>query len=105
MTETMVVSKSAIGNAIFATDFLSLDISFSLADDLNASADGINDEGVKNIFIAKGRAQDNPVILHISDMDMLSQIVYTNSISELEYRLMEAFWPGPFTIILNKKKS
>lgn len=65
-------------------------------------ANALNDEAVKKIFIAKGRAQDNPLILHISDMDMLNQIV--ESISEIEYRLMDTFWPGPFTIVLNKKK-
>lgn len=64
-------------------------------------ANGLNDEAVKKIFVAKGREQDNPLILHISDMDMLPQIV--ENISELEYRLMDAFWPGPFTIVLNKK--
>ena len=68
-------------------------------------ANALNDEAVKKIFIAKGRAQDNPLILHISDMDMLSQIVDTDNISELEYRLMDAFWPGPFTIILNKNNN
>ena len=65
-------------------------------------ANALNDEAVKKIFVAKGRAQDNPLILHISDMDMLNQIA--ENISEIEYRLMDAFWPGPFTIILNKKK-
>lgn len=64
-------------------------------------ANALNDDAVKKIFIAKGRAQDNPLILHISDMEMLSQIA--DNISELEYNLMDAFWPGPFTIILNKK--
>ena len=52
-------------------------------------ANGLNDEAVKKIFIAKGRKQDNPLILHISDMDMLPQIA--ENISELEYRLMDAF--------------
>lgn len=64
-------------------------------------ANALSDEAVKKIFIAKGRAQDNPLILHISDMDMLDQLA--ENISELEYRLMDAFWPGPFTIVLNKK--
>ena len=64
-------------------------------------ADALNNEAVKKIFIAKGRAQDNPLILHISDMEMLSQIA--ENISETECKLMDAFWPGPFTIILNKK--
>lgn len=64
-------------------------------------ANALNDDAVKKIFIAKGRAQDNPLILHISDMEMLSKIA--ENISELEYSLMDAFWPGPFTIVLNKK--
>ena len=64
-------------------------------------ANALNDDAVKKIFIAKGRAQDNPLILHISDMEMLSQIA--DNISELEYKLMDTFWPGPFTIVLNKK--
>lgn len=64
-------------------------------------ANALNDEAVKKIFVAKGRAQDNPLILHISDMEMLDQIA--EDISELEYHLMDTFWPGPFTIVLNKK--
>lgn len=64
-------------------------------------ANALNDNAVKKIFIAKGRAQDNPLILHISDMDMITEIA--ENISETEYKLMDAFWPGPFTIILNKK--
>ena len=64
-------------------------------------ADAFNDEAVSKIFIAKGRSQDNPLILHISDMCMLDVIV--KDVSEMEYKLMDAFWPGPFTIILNKK--
>ena len=65
-------------------------------------ANGFDDEAVKKIFIAKGRAQDNPLILHIANLEMLDEIA--ENISELEYKLMDAFWPGPFTIILNKKK-
>lgn len=64
-------------------------------------ADGLNKSAVKKIFIAKGRKQDNPLILHISDLDMLDSITY--GITELEKKLMEAFWPGPFTIILKRK--
>lgn len=65
-------------------------------------ANGFDDDAVKKIFIAKGRAQDNPLILHIANIEMLNEIA--EDISELEYKLMDAFWPGPFTIILNKKK-
>lgn len=65
-------------------------------------ANALNDNAVEKIFKAKGRAQDNPLILHISDMSMLDEIA--TNISELEYKLMDAFWPGPFTIILDKKE-
>lgn len=64
-------------------------------------ADGLNEQAVKNIFIAKGRKQDNPLILHISNMEMLDKIA--KNITELEYKLMKEFWPGPFTIILERK--
>ncbi len=66
-------------------------------------ADALNDEAVRKIYLAKGRASDNPLILHISDMSMLNMIA--ENISPLEYKLMDAFWPGPFTIVLNKKKN
>ena len=65
-------------------------------------ADGLNEQAVKNIFIAKGRKQDNPLILHISNIKMLDRIA--ENITELEYKLMENFWPGPFTIILERTK-
>ena len=65
-------------------------------------ANGLNENAVKKIYVAKGRSSDNPLILHISNMDMLSRIA--TNISDLEYKLMNAFWPGPFTIILNRKK-
>lgn len=65
-------------------------------------ANGLNEIAVKKIFEAKGRATDNPLILHISNIDMLEEIA--ENISELEYKLMDAFWPGPFTIILQKKQ-
>lgn len=64
-------------------------------------ANGLDNKAVKNIFKAKGRAQDNPLILHISNLNMLKDIA--TNINEVEYKLMDAFWPGPFTIILNKK--
>ena len=64
-------------------------------------ANGLNSTAVEKIFIAKGRKQDNPLILHISNMEMLDQLA--ENITEIEAKLMQAFWPGPFTIVLNKK--
>lgn len=65
-------------------------------------ANGLDEMAVKKIFEAKGRAQDNPLILHISSTDMLDKIA--TGITEIEYKLMDAFWPGPFTIVLNKQE-
>lgn len=63
-------------------------------------ANGLDEKAVKKIYIAKGRKQDNPLILHISDFSMLSRIA--KNISKIEKTLMKTFWPGPFTIILNR---
>jgi L-threonylcarbamoyladenylate synthase len=60
-----------------------------------------NDEAVKKIFEAKGRPSDNPLIIHIADREQLEEIV--ESIPDSADKLMEAFWPGPLTIIFNKK--
>ena len=65
-------------------------------------ANGLDEKAVRKIFEAKGRAQDNPLILHVSNFDMVQDIC--KDINELEYKLMDAFWPGPFTIILSKKE-
>lgn len=63
-------------------------------------ANGLDAEAVKKIYVAKGRNSDNPLILHISDIEMLGKI--SKDISDIEFKLMNSFWPGPFTIILNK---
>jgi len=64
-------------------------------------ANGLDKTAVESIFIAKGRKTDNPLILHISNMDMVNDIA--KDITDLEQLLMNELWPGPFTIVLNKK--
>ena len=64
-------------------------------------ADGLNEDAVLRIFEAKGRPQDNPLILHIPSADWLTR--YCADVPETAYRLAEAFWPGPLTMILRKK--
>lgn len=66
-------------------------------------ADGLNSNAVKNIFIAKGRKQDNPLILHVSNKEMINTIAYYSS--ELEHTLINTFCPGPFTLIMKKKNN
>lgn len=64
-------------------------------------ANALDAEAVKKIFIAKNRAQDNPLIVHVSSIEMVEKIV--KEITPLEKKLMERFWPGPLTIIFKRK--
>lgn len=64
-------------------------------------ANALNSNAVDNIFVAKGRANDNPLIVHIADFSMLDNLVC--DISDIEKKLMGSFMPGPFTLILKKK--
>lgn len=59
-----------------------------------------NGECIKKIFEAKGRPQDNPLIVHISDMEMLQSVV--SHVNDDALKLADAFWPGPLTIIMPK---
>ncbi len=64
------------------------------------AANALSDEACEKIFIAKGRAQDNPLIVHVSDKEMLKKLV--KDISPIEQKLIDSFMPGPFTLILEK---
>ncbi len=64
-------------------------------------ADATKADACANIFKAKERPQDNPLIVHISDYEMLKDVA--SEIPEDAIKLSEAFWPGPLTIILKKK--
>ncbi len=64
-------------------------------------ANGLDETAVLHIFEAKGRPQDNPLILHIPDASWLTH--YCEDVPETAYRLAERFWPGPLTMILKKK--
>lgn len=60
-----------------------------------------NDQAVEKIFAAKGRPSDNPLIIHIADEHQLDTFV--EQVPTKAKQLMEAFWPGPLTLIFNKK--
>ncbi len=61
-----------------------------------------SEDAVKRIFEAKGRPQDNPLIVHISSFDEIYDLV--SSVPEKAKQLADAFWPGPLTIILPKSE-
>lgn len=64
--------------------------------------DALNENSSSKIYAAKGRPSDNPLIVHIADMEMLPAIV--EDIPEVAYRLAKEYWPGPLTMIFKKSK-
>ena len=64
-------------------------------------ANGLDEAAVAKIFAAKGRPQDNPLILHISQPDEMTR--FCRSIPQTAWLLAEHFWPGPLTMVLPVK--
>ncbi|EDS78258.1 Sua5/YciO/YrdC/YwlC family protein [Clostridium botulinum C str. Eklund] len=62
-------------------------------------ANALDSEAVKKIFVAKGRPQDNPLIVHIADFNMNDLV---NSIPPIAEKIINKFWPGPLTVIMKK---
>ena len=65
-------------------------------------ANAMDAAAVQGIFAAKGRPGDNPLIVHIHDRSQLDAICHVN---DTALRLMDAFWPGPLTLIMPKKEA
>lgn len=63
-------------------------------------ADALNEKAVKKIFVAKGRPQDNPLIVHVASKNLNK---YVENVPDIAKKMMDKFWPGPLTIILKKK--
>ena len=63
--------------------------------------DALNGEASGKIYAAKGRPSDNPLIVHIADTEAVYKLAA--EVSRQAQMLMEAFWPGPLTIIFRKK--
>ncbi len=64
-------------------------------------ADAWNPSAIQKVFEVKGRPSDNPLIVHISNVDQVHD--FSSEIPESARVLMEAFWPGPLSLVLNKK--
>lgn len=66
------------------------------------AANAFDTAAVENIFIAKGRPQDNPLIVHIAEFEALGELV--REIPDSARKLAKEFWPGPLTMILPKSE-
>lgn len=62
------------------------------------AASAYDEKAIERVFEAKGRPQDNPLIVHIADMDMLSMVA--RDVPDAAYMLAKRFWPGPLTMVL-----
>lgn len=67
-------------------------------------ADATRPDVVKDVYAAKGRPSDNPLIVHVSGPDMVWEYA-DNSYKPLAEKLMKSFWPGPLTIIMPIQKN
>lgn len=65
------------------------------------AANALDAEAVSRIFAAKGRPADNPLIVHIEARHDVGNLA--SSVPEVAERLMDAFWPGPLTLVLSKQ--
>lgn len=66
------------------------------------ASNALDENAVKKIYVAKGRPSDNPLIVHISEIDDIKRFNLVEEIPESAEKLMEKFWPGPLTIIMKK---
>ncbi|GAB6092490.1 L-threonylcarbamoyladenylate synthase [Furfurilactobacillus curtus] len=64
-------------------------------------ADALNEAAVKKVYAAKGRPSDNPLIVHVADIETVKRLV--EPLSEGAQQLMATFWPGSLTMIFNLK--
>jgi L-threonylcarbamoyladenylate synthase len=64
-------------------------------------ADAGSDDAVRGIFAAKGRPSDHPLIVHVPDAAAVTR--FAAQVPPVAQRLMQAFWPGPLTLILPRK--
>lgn len=75
-------------------------VSFPTETVYGLGADGLNPIAVAKIFAAKGRPNDNPLILHIARKEDIAQL--TTGLNANAKKLIEHFWPGPLTLVVNK---
>ena len=76
-------------------------VSFPTETVYGLGANALNTRAVNRIFYAKGRPNDNPLIVHLADTSQIKK--YVKSINAIEQRIIDVFMPGPISIVLKKK--
>ena len=102
--ETLYLSAAAAETAEIAANFIKNGELVAIPTETvyGLGANGLDENAVIKIFEAKGRPQDNPLILHIAGADQIEK--FAHHIPQAAYDLAEKFWPGPLTLILPAKE-
>ena len=100
---TLVLSASVPETAQIAADIIKSGglVAIPTETVYGLGANGLDPEAVAKIFAAKGRPQDNPLILHLAGPEQMED--FCHHIPQAAYTLAERFWPGPLTIVLPAK--
>ncbi len=100
MMKTLYMPAGAAGTVETAAELLQKGELVALPTETvyGLGANGLDEAAVAKIFAAKGRPQDNPLILHISGAEEMEK--FCHSIPDAAYALAERFWPGPLTMVL-----
>ena len=101
--ETLMLPANAPGTAETAANIICAGglVAIPTETVYGLGADGLNPDAVAKIFVAKGRPQDNPLILHVAEAQQLQALCH--DIPKSAYALAEKFWPGPLTMVLPAK--
>ncbi|MFO7951312.1 MAG: L-threonylcarbamoyladenylate synthase [Bacillota bacterium] len=104
-----VISKKVKGTLLLGDDYRSLQaatkiinhgglVAFPTETVYGLGASALDSRAISLIYAAKGRPQDNPLIVHVGKHDQLSEVAA--NVPEAAYRLIEEFWPGPLSLVL-----
>ena len=98
--KTLLLSAQAPETASIAADLIQKGELVAIPTETvyGLGANGLDEEAVAKIFQAKGRPQDNPLILHICGPEQIE--LFCHHIPQSAYDLAAAFWPGPLTLVL-----
>ena len=101
--ETFYLSAAAADTAEVAANFIKQGELVAIPTETvyGLGANGLDPSAVAKIFAAKGRPQDNPLILHLSEAAEIEK--YCQNVPESAFLLVEKFWPGPLTMVLPAK--
>ncbi len=105
MTKIFPVTKDAIAQAAAILDGGGL-VAFPTETVYGLGADAQSDAAVAGIFAAKGRPQNNPLIVHVTDWKMAERYAETDDKTNARAKLLAAhFWPGPLSLVLKRRKN